>query len=304
MRRKQYIGSVLFFKHLIVATVMTLLIGMSMSTVILAVRVRGYQQWAPVPEAEPPAVAAGQTLLATPSPTAGPVPEIPSYATLFPELYAAPTETASVNEEKMAYLTFDDGPSERTGEVLDILNSYGIKATFFVVGREDETSRAMMRRIVAEGHALGMHSYTHDYGQVYGSIESCLEDYDRIRRVIVEATGVSPQLMRYPGGSINGYNGAFYQAMIAEMTRRGFVYFDWNVATGDAVGVTRPSALVENGLKGCASLRRAVLLMHDSAGKTGTVEALPAIIEGYREAGFNFAPLTPQVVPVVFSYEH
>ena len=239
-----------------------------------------------------PAPIPSPTLLAT----------LPDYAELYPKLFIEPSGRASIYKEKVVYLTFDDGPSDRTPEILDILDKNEIKATFFVVGKEDEASAGVMRRIVDEGHTLGMHSYSHDYRTVYESVESCLADYDRLFHLIKDTTGIEPQILRFPGGSINGYNTAIYQQTIAEMTRRGFAYFDWNVATGDAVGATGPAVQRKNALKDCSYLRRAVVLMHDSGDKNGTVEALQAIIDGYKDAGFTFAALTPEVVPVVFSY--
>ncbi|NCB62914.1 MAG: polysaccharide deacetylase [Clostridia bacterium] len=219
-------------------------------------------------------------------------------------MYAAPAARSTVDTEKTVYLTFDDGPSARTPEILAVLKKYNVKATFFVVGKTDEQSKQWMRDIVNEGHAIGMHSYTHDYKKIYASPEAFLEDYSKIFNLIYEATGVYPQISRFPGGSINGYNGGSYENIISELVRRGFVYFDWNVATGDAAANSSVpvDTLVRNALSRIDSLRRAVVLMHDATDKKTTVEALSAIIEGYQKAGFTFAPLTPEVVPVVYTY--
>ena len=131
-----------------------------------------------------------------------------------------------------------------------------------------------------------------------------LEDFNQMFCQIYEATGVKPQIFRFPGGSVNSYNVGIHQQLIAEMTRRGFVYFDWNVANGDAVfsKIQPSSTLTANALKGVGTARRAIILMHDSSAKTTTVEALPAIIEGYLEAGYSFAALTPSTRSVTFSY--
>ena len=231
-------------------------------------------------------------------------PEAPAYQSLYPDLYAPEAARGTVDEEKTVYLTFDDGPSAQTPKILEILERYNVKATFFVVGREDEQSGQWMRDIVAAGHTLGMHSYSHDYEKIYTSVENFLEDYDRIFTLIKDTTGVTPSVCRFPGGSINGYDGPTYREIIAELVRRGFVYFDWNVATGDAAetGLVKAAKLEENALSRVESLRRSVVLMHDSAAKSTTVEALPAIIEGYRAAGFTFAPLTAEVAPVIYMY--
>ncbi len=197
--------------------------------------------------------------------------------------------------DNAVYLTFDDGPSARTDEILEILDKYGVKATFFVVGANEEGDLERMQKIVAAGHTLAIHSYSHDYKKIYASVEAYLEDFNQMFCQIYEATGVKPQIFRFPGGSVNSYNVGIHQQLIAEMTRRGFVYFDWNVANGDAVfsKIQPSSTLTANALKGVGTARRAIILMHDSSAKTTTVEALPAIIEGYLEAGYSFAALTP-----------
>ena len=204
----------------------------------------------------------------------------------------------------MVALTFDDGPSARTDEILEILDKYGVKATFFVVGANEEGDLERMQKIVAAGHTLAIHSYSHDYKKIYASVEAYLEDFNQMFCQIYEATGVKPQIFRFPGGSVNSYNVGIHQQLIAEMTRRGFVYFDWNVANGDAVfsKIQPSSTLTANALKGVGTARRAIILMHDSSAKTTTVEALPAIIEGYLEAGYSFAALTPSTRSVTFSY--
>ena len=309
-KEEVYWGSVRFFRHLILLSLAVFMVAETSAIVILSVQNAVFrkelaQAHQVLIDKSLPSVNGAEALSPTtaPSPEVAFAPVLPTYTELYPDFYTEVVVPYSVNTEKTVYLTFDDGPSPRTGEILEILKRYGVKATFFVVGQDNEDSRELMRRIVAEGHELGMHSYTHDYRAVYDSVESCLADYERIFRLIYDATGTKPQVMRYPGGSINGYNGAIYQMVIAEMTRRGFVYFDWNVSADDAVGAKKSAVIVEdNALKNVNSLRRAVVLLHDSEGKTSTVEALPAIIEGYRDAVFTFSVLTPAVVPVIFSY--
>lgn len=230
-------------------------------------------------------------------------PEFPAYQELYPDLYAQPANLNSIDQEKTVYLTFDDGPSARTPELLAILEEYDIKATFFVVGQESEEAKQWMRDIVAAGHTLGIHTYCHDYNQIYQSVEAYLEDFNAMYDLILETTGVAPQVFRFPGGSINAYNGATYRDIISEMVRRGFVYFDWNRMSGDAVRGNVPAeTLVENALDRADTMRRVILLMHDSTRFTNVVEALPQIIKGYQEAGFSFAALTPEVKPVIYSY--
>lgn len=230
-------------------------------------------------------------------------PEVPAYQELYPELYAQPHDWNTVNKAKVCYLTFDDGPSARTQEVLEILDRYGVKATFFVVGKDTEQSRQWMKQIVDGGHAIGVHSYTHAYRKIYASVEAYLDDFAQEYHLILEATGVAPQIFRFPGGSVNAYNGATYREIISEMVRRGFVYYDWNRQTGDAVKKTPSSAvLVKNALTRLEGTERIILLAHDSKRYTNMVRALPDIIEGYQAAGFSLKALTPEVRPIIFDY--
>ena len=204
----------------------------------------------------------------------------------------------------MCCLTFDDGPSPNTGRVLEILERYGVKATFFVVG-EGKTGQAdqeRMRAVAAAGHTLAMHSWTHDYKKVYASVEAFLDEFSALYQWIYEVTGVYPQLYRFPGGSINGYDRGVYQEIIAEMTRRGFVYFDWNASAQDATPRPRPAwDIAADCLKGIGR-ELVVVLAHDSAARGTTVDALPAVIEGYQGAGYTFSALHPGVEPVTFGY--
>ena len=226
----------------------------------------------------------------------------PEYTTLFPELYAPEWTGERVAGGRVCCLTFDDGPSPNTDRILDILDQYGIKATFFVVGRTGAADQERMRRIVASGHTIAMHSWSHDYNKIYASVEDFLEDFDQLYHWIHEVTGVYPSVFRFPGGSINGYDRGLYQEIIAEMTRRGFIYFDWNASAQDATVTPRaPSDIAADCLKG-AGRDLVVVLSHDSAARGTTADALPAVIEGYQAAGYAFSPLHPGVTPVTMGY--
>lgn len=311
-KKEGYLGSVLFFKHMILAvlalmilipTVLSIVFGISLGrTKVELTRLRqsvSVQQ----PGSAPGGTASDGDKSQGDTQNKAPRPEFPAYQALYPEMYAEPAQLNSIDEEKTIYLTFDDGPSERTPELLAVLEQYHVKATFFVVHKGTEQAEEWMRSIVEAGHSLGIHSYSHDYNKIYASVEDYLEDFHAMYQVILEATGTAPQIFRFPGGSINAYNGATYRDIISEMVRRGFVYFDWNRMSGDAVRGTVPvSTLVENALNNKENMRRVILLMHDGTRFTNVVEALPQIIEGYQEAGFTFGALTPDVKPVIYSY--
>jgi peptidoglycan/xylan/chitin deacetylase (PgdA/CDA1 family) len=182
--------------------------------------------------------------------------------------------------QKKVYLTFDDGPSSNTGRILDILAEYDVKATFFVVGRTDEKSLDSYRRIVAEGHTLGMHSYSHQYQEIYRSVEAFSEDLLKLQELLYIETGVWSRYYRFPGGSSNTVSGIDMQELIEYLTAQNITYFDWNIASGDAA-TTGNSAwrIANNCISGLGDKAQGIILMHDAADKNSTVEALPAIIE-------------------------
>lgn len=226
------------------------------------------------------------------------------YADLYPDFYAPQEAGAGTRKDKVIYLTFDDGPSARTGEILDILQEKDVKATFFVIGSRGAANEALLRRIVEEGHTLAMHSYSHDYARIYASVEDYLADMYQIFTQIRDTTGVTPTLFRFPGGSINGYNNGIYQELIAEMLRRGFIPYDWNISSEDAATnrLVPANTLADNVMAGAGKVHRGIVLMHDSAAKTTTVQALGPMIDRLRQAGFALEPLTPEVMPVLYGY--
>lgn len=236
--------------------------------------------------------------VATPN---APDPNGPAYQSLYPDFYAPQALDATVSKAKTAYLTFDDGPSDNTDTILQTLQEEGVKATFFVIGHSDEKELGRMRRIVQEGHTIGMHSYSHSYKKIYASVEAFLEDMYQVFKLIRDTTGVTPTCFRFPGGSINGYNKAVYKDIKAEMMRRGFVPYDWNVSSGDAGSDGYPpEQLIQNVLGGISGKTRAIVLMHDSAAKKTTAQAVRQMIEGIRDKGFSLEPLDHHVKPILF----
>ena len=128
---------------------------------------------------------------------------------------------------KRAYLTFDDGPSGNTVEILDILDKYDVKATFFVVGR-DKSYYDAYRDIVDRGHTLGLHSYTHDYDKIYGSLADFSEDIEELRNLLYDVTGVNCVYYRFPGGSSNTVSRVDMNTLIDYVNAEGLIYYDWN----------------------------------------------------------------------------
>lgn len=212
--------------------------------------------------------------------------------------------SSALETEKYAYLTFDDGPSENTVKILDFLKANQLKATFFVLGKENEDE--IYKRIVDEGHTLAIHSNTHQYNEIYKSVENFMEDIKALSDHLESVTGVRPDVMRFPGGSNNtisikhgGDN--LMDQIIEKVNEQGLVYFDWNVDSMDASANKQDKDIIVNSvLNGASNKKHAIILMHDAAPKTTTVEALPEIVEGLRKQGFIFEKLTSETVPVQF----
>lgn len=201
---------------------------------------------------------------------------------------------------RKVYLTFDDGPSSNTNKILDILAQYDVKATFFVVGKEGEWAEDAYKRIVEEGHTLGMHSYTHVYQSIYASVEAYAEDLNRLKDYLYEVTGVESRFVRFPGGSSNTVSKINMREFIAYLNEEGITYFDWNVSSGDAGGrLLEAEEIVANCINGIGNKDTVVILMHDAAGRPTTVEALPALIERIQEMeNTELLPITDDTLPV------
>ncbi len=226
------------------------------------------------------------------------------YMDLYPDLYAESPPTEFKEDSGTIYLTFDDGPSDRTLEILDILEEYDIKATFFFSGGNGEKEQEIMRQVAEAGHGIGVHSISHDYEKIYASVESYLDDFYETYTSIYNATGIKPQIFRFPGGSINNYNRFTYMQIIAEMTRRGFVYYDWNVSGEDAVKGADWTSIYNNITSGIQNntADRAIVLLHDSQSKEATVLVLEDVLDMLIGDGYKFDKLDNTVNPATFTY--
>lgn len=205
-----------------------------------------------------------------------------------PEVKNDIRQTVSANEGKAlpetkktkVYLTFDDGPSANTDEILDILKRYDVKATFFVTGKTQEMYRSLYRRIVDEGHTLGMHSYSHRYAEIYASKEQFAGDLQQLQEFLYDTTGVWSRFYRFPGGSSNQVSEVPMQELVDYLAGEDIYYLDWNVSCGDATGrKLKPQQIADNVTENVRKYHTAVVLLHDASDKTSTVEALPLIIE-------------------------
>ncbi len=213
-----------------------------------------------------------------------------------------PEEPASISEThtRKVYLTFDDGPSENTRAILDILQEYDVKATFFVTGQQAESHPERYREIVEEGHTLGMHSYSHKYGEIYRDVDSFGRDLLQLQTFLEETTGVTPQFYRFPGGSSNTVSKMPMTELCDYLTDNEITYFDWNISSKDAASPMRSvQEIVANCTQNLENFDNAVILLHDASNKTSTVESLPDIIE-YILAMDNteILPITEETVAI------
>jgi peptidoglycan/xylan/chitin deacetylase (PgdA/CDA1 family) len=193
--------------------------------------------------------------------------------------------------KKIAFLTFDDGPSStNTPKILDTLEHYNIKATFFIIGYEAEKNKEVLVKIKNDGQAIGNHTYSHKYSKIYSSVSSFIVDIKKADTVFKQILGedFKTRICRFPGGSFGESNKPYIEAL----NREGYVDINWNTIIGDADGINIEKDKLIAKLKATAKHQsHLVVLMHDSPSKSTTVEALPEIIEYLKGEGYEFATL-------------
>lgn len=208
------------------------------------------------------------------------------------------TMNQSESKKKVAYLTFDDGPSNITREVLKVLKEKDVKATFFLIGNAIEGDMTdVVKQEILDGHVVGVHTYSHKKEDLYSSVESFMEDFDKTYKKIEEVTGVKPEIYRFPWGSVNCYVSNICDEIIKRMEERGFTYYDWNVSAEDSIGKPSKSSIFKNIRKDFKKFDEPVILMHDSSINKLTVEILPEIIDEIRAAGYEFGTLDNRSEP-------
>ena len=206
------------------------------------------------------------------------------------EVLKAQRPQVNTPKGKVIYLTFDDGPGPYTDELLYLLDVYGVKATFFVT---DSGYDDLMKRIVEEGHSIGIHTVNHDYETIYANPEAYFADLYAMQDLIYKNTGVMTTLMRFPGGSSNLVSRGLYRGLMTKLTRAvqdaGFQYFDWNVDSNDAGGAISREVIAGNVIGGVMNQRVSIVLQHDIHGNS--VNAVEDIILWGLENGYTFLPL-------------
>ncbi|WP_240041357.1 polysaccharide deacetylase [Paenibacillus ginsengarvi] len=208
-----------------------------------------------------------------------------------PGVYEAPAEPT-------VFLTFDDGPSEHTGAVLDLLRQEDVPATFFVLGQNVSSHVELLGRMVREGHAVGNHTFDHVYDKLYGSFAEFWRQTQLTETALDSKAGIQTRLLRAPGGTYTNFDGAYFYLL----EQAGYIVHDWNVDSGDSKRKGVPAKEIVAGATNLSSTKKTpneiVVLMHDGAGHGETVKALPEVIRFYKERGYKFSSLSPAVQPI------
>ncbi len=210
--------------------------------------------------------------------------------------YADAYKTVEPNG-KTVYLTFDDGPGAYTAELLNILKSYNVKATFFVTNQFPQYAN-LIGRAHREGHAIGVHTYTHKWN-IYSSVESYVADFNKMHNLIKEQTGIDTKIFRFPGGANNTVSKSYAKGVVSaianKMTSDGYVYFDWNSDCRDT-STTDVNKIVNTVISQVSNKKQSIVLMHDI--KRATVAAVPSIIEYCLSHGYNLDIITTETPPI------
>ena len=207
------------------------------------------------------------------------------------------------NNNGVVYLTFDDGPSEITEEILKVLKKENVKATFFVLNYTYQYNN-VIKKIVEEGHSIGLHSYSHQYDNIYSSVYSFYDDLNKIKNKVKKTTNLDVKIIRFPGGSSNTvskFNKGIMSYLTRDVVSNGYHYFDWNVDSGDAWNARNSYEVYNNVIYNLSMNRSNVVLMHDFSGNYKTLNALDDIIRTARNNGYVFDKITYNTPMIVHS---
>lgn len=204
-------------------------------------------------------------------------------------------------KRKIAYLTFDDGPSVLTAEYLKILKEENVKATFFLIGQQvDGELVDVVRQEIEEGHEVGIHTYCHVAGEIYSSKETYCMDLQKTKLCLEEKLKIKPKFFRFPWGSVNSYVRGYRKGVIEQMKAEGIDYVDWNVSGEDSVGYPSVDSILANIRRDYKKYDDPVILLHDSAACTATLNALRSVIRELKAEGYSFATLSERKSPCHF----
>ena len=221
-------------------------------------------------------------------------------------VYEKQAESMVVNPgDKVVYLTFDDGPSQHTAALLDILDKYGVKATFFVTA-QFPSSEYLIKETYDRGHTIALHTYSHEYNDIYKSPEAYYADLQRIHDIVYKQTGQNSWLVRFPGGTANTVSRKYCPGIMTTLSQglgyHGYLYCDWNVTSQDAGGTTSTSQIVQNVITGISKRNVSIVLQHDIY--KYSVDAVEEIICWGLANGYKFLPMdesTPMIHQTVYN---
>lgn len=204
-------------------------------------------------------------------------------------IFTIPQKVSS-KEQKLIYLTFDDGPGHTVTEnILDILKSENVKATFFVIGSKVAGRESTLNRMRSEGHSIGLHTFTHQYNKIYKNNECFVNEMNQAENTIKNVTGISSKIIRFPSGS----NGHMDKPLMDELHSMNYKIFDWNLCLSDGINHNTPvNKLYKEGTEKCVNPNRIFLLAHCGAENKNTCTVLPEIIRYYKNLGYEFRPIT------------
>lgn len=210
------------------------------------------------------------------------------------------------NNNGIIYLTFDDGPSEITSKILDLLKEEDIKATFFVLNYSN-IYEPIIKRIVEEGHTIALHTYTHNYKLIYSSKENYYNDLNKIKEKVKNTTGITTNIIRFPGGSSNtvsSFNKGIMTLLTKDVIKEGYHYFDWNVDSKDAWDARNSNDVYNNVIYNLSMNRSNIVLLHDKNGNTKTLYALKDIIKTAKNKGYTFNKITNSTPMITHSVKN
>ncbi|MBP3887948.1 MAG: polysaccharide deacetylase [Cellulosilyticum sp.] len=211
---------------------------------------------------------------------------------------------ATETEEKVVYLTFDDGPTPKiTDQILDQLKKNNVKATFFIVGKEIKGRETILKRIYDEGHGIGLHTYSHNFKIIYKSPENFIAEMDKTKSTINEVLGTNLDIkvIRFPGGSAGRLNKNFYN----KLCESGYLIYDWNVDLQDGIkGNLSPQCFLENSKKCMDKSTRRIILAHCNSNNQNTCAALDQIIAYYTKEGYVFKAINHTTAPYYYRFKN
>lgn len=227
------------------------------------------------------------------------------YAASHPSLYAKGPVGDFVEAPKgTVYLTFDDGPSALTAPLLQVLDQYGAKATFFLCDQAGmDGYMPEIRKIYEQGSTCAVHSYSHEYKKIYASVDAFLDDFQKMYdKINAETDGHCARVFRFPGGSNATPNEKIREDLLTEMLRRGFVYYDWDGDSRDASDAANSSAAIYQNVVSAIQNGSQVILLHNTGAKQATLDAMPKILQWGKENGYTFAAMPENLDPFYYSF--